>query len=349
MSKQTPSTTALKTPLPATLLELRFEAARRLGCEVVPLDPDTGYLNEIRRGKTRRVLVGGLSSLNDAVAARLVGDKFHALTVLKSRGIRVPASVRCLKPDHFRNNDYAHLSGFGPGLSFAEQHGFPLVVKPNFGSRGLDIASVQNERELKEAIEQVWKRDYLAVVQERVVGFDLRIDFLDDQYLFGYTRSPVRLSGDGRSTLRELFTGEDSRFDGPSFEEHLMNDDIWQREAGHQGLTLDTVLPKGELLDFDTPILNLNRLCVGRRLEQLAEPWARLGIAIGRIFSMRHFGIDLKIQSLDQDPAQATVIEVNSSPSLSHMSRMGHLEAALQAEMRIVEAILEATPPALDL
>ncbi len=334
--------------LPATLLELRFEAARRLGCEVTPLDPETGYLNEIRRGTTRRVLVGGLSPLNDAVAARLVGDKFHALTVLRSRGIRTPDSVRCLKPAYFRSNEYEHLSGLTPGLRFAERHGYPLVVKPNFGSRGIDIACVQTEQELVEAIELIWKRDYLAIVQERAVGFDLRIDFLDDQYLFGYTRSPVRLDGDGRSTLRELFRNEDSRFEGSSFEAHLEHDAIWQREAARRGLTLDTILPADDKVDFDTPILNLNRLCVGRRLEKLAAPWAQLGIAIGRIFSMRHFGIDLKIQSMDQDPAQATVIEVNSSPSLSHMSRMGHLEAALAAEMRIVEAILESTPPALD-
>ena len=330
---------------PATLLQLRFNAAQAIGCDVTCLDPETGYLNEIRRGDVRRVLVGGLSPLNDAVAARIVGDKSHTLRVLKSRGIRTPESVRCLKPNHFRNpDDYAAMTGLEPARRFAAEHGFPLIVKPNFGSRGLDIACVSNEQELIEAIEQVWKRDFLALVQEVIAGFDLRIDFLDGEYLFGYTRSPVRLEGDGVSTVRELMESVDSRFSGEDFEAHLADDPIWQREASSAALTLDTVPDEGQVISFETPVLNLNRLCFGRRLVELPEPWQRLGLHIGRIFSLRHFGIDLKIRALDEAPAHATVIEVNSSPSLSHMARMGHLDAAMDAEKRIVEAILQSTP-----
>lgn len=328
---------------PSTMLQLRFEAARRLGCEVVSLDPETGYLNELRKGPVRRVLVGGLSPLNDAVAGRLAGDKSHSLTVLKSRGFRIPAYARCLKPGHFRNtSDYEALTGVEPGRRFAAEHGFPLVVKPNFGSRGLNIAVVQSEDEMIDALEQIWRRDYLALVQEVAPGFDLRIDFLDGEYLFGYTRAPVRIVGDGRSTLRELLHQADSRFNGSAFEAHLQSDDIWQRETSSDHLDLDSVLEPSQHLNFETPILNLNRLCVGRRVVDLPEPWRELGLEIGRIFSLRHLGIDLKIHDMSQDPSEATVIEVNSSPSLSHMSRMGHFDAALAAEQRIVQAILDS-------
>ena len=330
-----------------TLLQLRMRAARELGCEVTALDPETGYLNEIRKGDIRRILVGGLSPLNDAVAARIVGDKSHTLNALKHRGFRTPATVRCLKPDHFRNDDYQNMTGTAPAQAFAKDREFPLVVKPNFGSRGLDIACVQNLDEMNEAVEQVWKRDYLALVQEAIPGFDLRIDFLDGEYLFGYTRFPVKVVGDGQRSVRQLLEDLDSRFQGPSFESHLLDDAIWQREIRRTGLDLDAIPEDGQVLDFETPILNLNRLCIGQRLVELSESWTRFGLQIGRVFSLRHFGIDLKIQDLDQDPAEATVIEVNSSPSLAHMSRMGHFDAALAAERKIVTAILEATPPTL--
>lgn len=333
---------------PLTMVKLRMQAARALGCRVTELDPETGYLNEIAKDDVRRVLVGGLSPLNDAVAARIVGDKFHTLNVLGKRGFRVPQTVRCLKPGHFRNDDYAAMTGLDPALSFADQHPWPLIVKPNFGSRGLDIACVHSRQELVEAIEQVWRRDYLALVQVAASGFDLRIDFLDDQYLFGYTRNPVRLEGDGQSSVRQLMKATDSRFRGEGFEQRLQDDDIWRRETESTNLDLDSIPPAGQVVDFATPILNLNRLCVGRRQETLSEPWQKLGVRIGRVFSLRHFGIDLKIESMDQDPTEATVIEVNSSPSLAHMSRMGHFEAALAAEKQIVGAILDATPPSLD-
>lgn len=333
---------------PLTMVKLRLQAARTLGCQITELDPETGYLNEISKGNTRRVLVGGLSPLNDAAAARIVGDKFHTLNVLKRRGFNTPRTARCLKPDHFRNGDYPGMTGLDPALQFAETCQWPLIVKPNFGSRGRDIACVHNAKELVEAVEQVWRRDYLALVQEAVPGFDLRIDFLDDEYLFGYTRNPVRLTGDGRRTVRELMSAADSRFHGESFEARLQNDEIWRRESGADGLHLGSIPEEGKVVDFATPILNLNRLCVGRRQETISEAWQRFGVRIGRTFSLRHFGIDLKIDDLNQDANRATVIEVNSSPSLAHMSRMGHFEAALAAETKVVRAILDATPPSLD-
>ena len=328
---------------PLTLLKLRLQAARELGCEVEELDTETGYLNEIRRGDVRRVLVGGLSPLNDAVASRLVGDKFHTLNVLRRRGFKTPDTTRCLKPGHFRN-EYESMTGHGPASAFAEANGYPVIVKPNSGSRGLDITCAGSEAEMRDAVDTVWKRDYLALVQEAIAGFDLRIDFLDGEYLFGYTRHPVKIVGDGHTPLRGLLAATDSRFQGASFESHLEDDPIWQTEARRRGLGLGTVLQADQVLDFDTPILNLNRLCFGRRLVELPEPWTRFGLSIGEVFALRHFGIDLKITSLDQDPADATVIEVNSSPSLAHMSRMGHFEAALDAERRIVAKILESTP-----
>lgn len=341
-STDSPEETSTVEPL--TLLKLRLRAARELGCEVEELDPETGYLNEIRRGDVRRVLVGGLSPLNDAVASRLVGDKFHTLNVLRRRGFNTPTTARCLKPGHFRN-EYESMTGIEPGSAFAAEHGFPLVVKPNSGSRGLDIACVESEEELRAAVDQVWKRDYLALVQTVASGFDLRIDFLDGDYLFGYTRRPVAVEGDGTSTVRDLLRSVDSRFQGPTFEGHLEGDPIWQREARARGLDLDAVPDAGQILDFDTPILNLNRLCFGTRVVDLPRPWHDFGLRIGEVFSLRHFGIDLKIQAMDQNPADATVIEINSSPSLAHMSRMGHFEAALDAERRIVTKILELTPP----
>lgn len=325
-----------------SFLDLRFEAARRLGCEVVRLDPATGYLNELRRGPTRRLLLGGLSPLNDAVAARIVGDKAHTLRALESRGFRVPRTVRCLKPGHFGSGDYAELEGLDPARRLAEAVGYPLVVKPNFGSRGIGISTVENEDQLQSAIESIWQRDYLALAQSPAAGFDLRIDFLDGEFLFGYTRQPVRLLGDGRRSVRELLADLDVRFTGDGFERHLAKDPIWQQTvAGRSGLGLDSIPAEGERLDFETPILNLNRLCVAERLETLDPAWHEAGLEIGRCFSLRHFGIDLKIQSLDQDPSEAVVIEVNSSPSLLHMARTGHFEAALEAETRLLAKVLD--------
>lgn len=326
----------------ATLLQLRLEAARRLGCTVVPLDPETGFLYRLEKDGKSRLLHGGLSPLNDAVAARIASDKHHTGLVLLSAGFRSPETVRCLRPGHFRSSEFDSLLGFEPADRFAEQHALPLIVKPNRGSRGVDISLVDDEHALHAAIEQVWKRDYLALVQVPIPGIDLRIDLLDGDFLFGYLRRPLALEGDGESTLRELFARADQRYAGEVFERSLAADELWRERAR----PLETVLEKGVRLVFETPILNLNRLCLGERLEVLPAVWLDYCRRIARLFNLRHIGIDLKIAGLDdplaQDPADATVIEVNASPSLAQMSKMGFAEEALEAETRVVQATLDA-------
>jgi hypothetical protein len=55
---------------------------------------------------------------------------------------------------------------------------------------------------------------------------------------------------------------------------------------------------------------------------------------------LRHFGVDFKVERFADGPEEATVLEVNASPSLAQMAEMGYREAAVEAEIRVVEAIL---------
>jgi cyanophycin synthetase len=316
------------------MMELRGEAARRLGCDLECLDPETGYLHEIRRGESRRLLLGGTSPLNDALASRLAEDKFHTTLLVRRDGLRAPIGVRCLKPGAFPLEEFASHRGKAAAEDFAAECGWPLVVKPNRGSRGRGIRLVENAEAMDEAIREVWADDYLALVQAPVRGMDVRLDLLDGEYLMGYTRRGVVLEGDGRSTVAQLLAASDPRFTGELFWRGLADDPL------ARGLDAAAVPAAGEVLDLRTPILNLNRLC---HAEYLPDPPAglldvarRAGDALG----LRHCGVDLKVVGLDAPADEAVVIEVNASPSLVHIARLGHREEAVAAEMRVVEAIL---------
>ncbi len=316
------------------MIELRREAARRLGCELVSLDPETGYLYELRSGERRQLLLGGFSPLNNALAARIAEDKFHTGLVLGRAGLRVPSTVRCLRPGAFPEEDFSSHTGLAPAERFAAEHGFPLIVKPNRGARGRDIALVANLDELQAAVEQVWRLDYLALVQTPVPGMDVRLDLLDGEYLFGYTRRGVVLLGDGERSVRELLARSDPRFAGEGFEQGFAADPL------ARDVDLDAVPAKGTELDFRSPILNLNRLCHGEVLRHPPEGLLELARRAGREIALRHFGVDLKVADLDAPAEDAVVLEVNASPSLVHMARLGHREEAIAAEIRVVEAIL---------
>jgi glutathione synthase/RimK-type ligase-like ATP-grasp enzyme len=172
------------------VVELVTEAAALLGLSVQSLDGEFGHLFELSDGHRSKTLLGGRSPLNDAVAARIAEDKYYTGLLLQRSGFRVPACVRCLKPGHFVLEDYGDRLGTAAAGPFASRHGFPLVVKPNRLSHGRQVQVVQNAGEMKDAIHQVWKFDYLALVQTAHRGIDVRLDFLDGKFLVGYTRRP---------------------------------------------------------------------------------------------------------------------------------------------------------------
>lgn len=322
--------------------QLRAEAVRRLGFEIENLDPESGYLWEVRKGDQKRILMGAFSPHNSAIAARLAEDKFHTATLVRRLGYRVPDVARCLRPGRFEQEDFHQHLGIEPAHAFAAKHGFPLVVKPNRGARGRHVQVVDNTEAMVAAIERVWTYDYLALVQEVAHGIDVRLDYLGDDFLFGYLRRPVSLQGDGRSSLRQLLTAADRRFTGDAFWQQLQEDPIWVEGCRRQGVHLDSIVGQGQTLRFDTVVLNLNRLCLAEIVRTCPEDWLRAGLEIGHALGLRHFGIDFKAPSFEGGLGEATVLEVNASPSLVQMSRRGFYEEALAAETRIVEGLFDA-------
>lgn len=327
-------------PTPIASSRMRQEAARRLGIEIESLDPSTGYLLELRRGGRRRVLVHGLSPLNDAGASRLAGDKYYTSLVLQRAGFPVPRSTRCLQPGTYPLSDFAEYTGLETARAFAIQEGYPVVVKPNRGSRGRGVAVAADEEELEAAVREVWQGDPMALVLELIPGTDRRLDFLDGEFLYGYDRQPVVLEGDGRSTLRELLASWDRRFTGDDFERRLLQDPLWRRSVVRLGFGLDTPLEKGRRIELSGDILNLNRFCVARYLPDPPQEWIDLGLRIGAALHLRHFGIDFRRRTLDEAAAEAVVLEVNASPSLGQSYEMGYVEETVAAEMRVLEALM---------
>lgn len=163
-------------------------AAGRLGWTVEIIDDEYGYLVEVRNGSRRRVLMGGCSPLNDALAARLCEDKHYTTVLLSRAGIPVPRTARCVSPMHYGDAAVNRRAGAEPGLRFVHEHGLPVVVKPNALSHGRGVTVVRDAAALPAAIEATWRLDAIALVQTYVHGQDARLDYLDGAYLAGYGR-----------------------------------------------------------------------------------------------------------------------------------------------------------------
>ncbi len=331
-------------------LRLRLEAALATSCRVDPLDPETGYLFTVSRNEKRLVLLGGLSPLNDAVATAIASDKFHCATVLSDAGFRVPRHTRCLRPGRFSDEDFATHAGLVSVRSFVESVGFPVIAKPGHGARGRDVVAVYDMPTLETAIATIWRHDHLAVIEETARGIDLRVDMLEDKCLIAYLRHPLTIVGDGERTAGELITASRSTQDGADKQRFDRDplDPAVERILETNAYTATDVLPEGERLELDDPVLNLNRLATARVVSPLPTPWLDLARRIRRALNLRHLGIDLKIEKLESEPSMATIIEVNASPSMEQIALRGHYEDVLAGEIAVVEAMLASAPRLVD-
>jgi glutathione synthase/RimK-type ligase-like ATP-grasp enzyme len=327
-------------------LDLRLRVAESLGVRCTCLDPETGGLWRLERGDRSLILAGGTSSLNDAAAARLAVDKFHTAAVLRAAGLRVPDTVRCLRSDaHPSQHDrFANQRGLEPALAFADTRGYPLIVKPNRGARGRCVNRVDDRRTLLRSIEQVWAIDELALIQPALPGLDLRIDLLDGDLLLAYLRRPLRLIGDGRSTVLELLAALDGRAHDERFLTKLRAEPLWGQTLAAAGFAEHSVIATGVEITFPSTVLNLNRCCTAEVFEALPEPWMDLGRRVASALRLRHCGVDLRVPiSIDPitgDPAEATVLEVNGSPSIMQIHELGAATLAEAAERRVLETML---------
>lgn len=322
-----------------TATQLCLEAAKRLGLEASVLDPEYGYLFELRKGERRQAMLGGRSPLNDAVAARLAEDKHYTGMLLERADLRTPRTTRCLSREHPSMTSYRDRAGMTPGVAFAKELGYPVVVKPNRLSHGRGVTLADDEGTLRRAVRAAWQLDAIALVQERIDGRDFRLDFLDGRFLVGYERRPIEVRGDGKRSLGQLLAARDPRFADAERLRRLTRDRRFRQTVERRGWTMTSVPPEGAALSFDGPIQNLNGASTARIVERIPEGLRQVCARAGEAVGLRHFGVDLKLEGLEADPARAAFIEINASPLLSQMYLLGHKEQALHAQMQVLSAL----------
>ena len=335
---------------PVRALDLRLRAAVRLGWRVDCIDPETGWLWRLRRGDRTQHLIGMISPLNDAVATRLASDKFYTARVLAEAGFLVPEGVRALDPRQFApapgdGDPFAEHRGLAAAQALARRAGYPLVVKPNRGSCGRQVVVVEDGQQLGAAVEAIWASEPLAVIERPLAGIDLRMDLLDGELLLAYLRRPLRLRGDGRSTVLELLHAADRRAGRARFVAQLSAEPLWRETLAAAELGEHDRLPAGHTLEFPATILNLNRCCSAEVFAELPAPWVAFAGRVASCLGLRHCGIDLRVAADDEplaaDPVASTIIEVNASPLVRQVAELGELALAEAAEERVVAALGE--------
>lgn len=276
--------------------------ARRRGVGVEVLDAEDGYL-ALELDGTRILTRGALSERTHAVAMSLCANKRLTRKVLSRAGLRVALG----RVATFDDADDAFLAEVGE-----------LVVKPVDGEQGWGVTvGVRSGEGLARAREVARRVDAEVLLEQRCHGEELRVVVIDHRVVAASVRKPPAVTGDGRSSLRELVERRSAqRAAETDGESHIPMDDHLADTIEEAGDTLEDVLPDGRTL----VVRHAANLHAGGTLEDVTatlDPHlAEVCVTASRVLDIPVVGIDLIVPG--GAPAEYVIVEANERPGLAN-------------------------------
>ncbi|MBI2623269.1 MAG: cyanophycin synthetase [Candidatus Liptonbacteria bacterium] len=307
--------------------------APQIGARVV-LEPEWNIVGQIlfKNGRKRYFRYSSLD-LNPLGASDIAKDKDYANFFMRRMGYPV------IPGKAFFSHDWCKAIGSRRGIDAAYRYartlGFPVVVKPNSGSQGTNVAFAHTRAEFFRAMRASFAGDRVALVQRPVKGTDYRVVVLDGRVISAYERIPLHVVGDGRRTIRQLLKEKQRRFVAASRDTRLkFGDPRIALKLRRQGLTLRSVPPEGAriyLLD------NANLSTGGDSVDVTKDvhpAFRRIAVRLTKDMGLRLCGVDIMVKgSITEKPGEYWVLEVNAAPGLDHYVATG------RAQEKIVEKL----------
>lgn len=298
------------------------KVATQMGAVVI-MEPEYELVGHItfKNGK-KSVFSNTRLNINGFGSAHLASDKGYCNYFLKQLGYQVTEGKTffndkmCAKIPNPRN--------IHDGWNYAQELGFPVIVKPLNLSLGVLVAKVYDKSEYYQVAEKILQTQSGLIVERFYSGNDFRILAFDHEVIAAYQRIPLSVTGDNKSTILQLLqqkreelikTGEKILIDLEDFRIH--------QKLYRQNLAFDSILPENKsvyLLD----IANLSTGGSSRDFTDSIHPdFQQLAINITQDLGLRLAGVDIITTDITKPPEDYTVIEVNSAPGLAHYASLG--------------------------
>ena len=325
--------------------------------DVRPLGPNgtKGYLLE------KRALARGLSTTRYSKSAFVASDGVHPSVSFKwsrspvssaaaisvcthkeaTRLMLEEAGVPTPRGRTFRNGD------FDSARAFVELIGFPVVVKPSMGIRGIGVvAGIENHQQLSDAFALMGDSTFGGqdfIVEKHVNGRDHRILVVGGEVVAAIQRKPASLIGDGKSTVAELLIHRNAA--------RRNNPHLWTRPAkvdgtmlhhmAKLGLTLESVLPDGkEIMLSNTANISqgADSIDVFDRLHPSIVKACEQAVAA--IPGMQYCGVDFLLE----DPAKAIEVQDAAIIELNAHAAIGNCEYPMFGQGRqVAQKLMDLT------
>lgn len=313
------------------LAKMLQKIAPRIGAKVF-IEPEWGIVSQItfKNGKKRYGRYNCLD-LNSLGASEIATDKGYANFFMKRMGYPT------IEGRTFYSDAWANAIGskdtIDKAFKYGKALGFPFITKPNSGSQGSEVTKIYNKTEFYLAMKRIFKKDKIALVEKYIQGRDYRVVVLDKDVISAYERIPLNVTGDGKSTIKNLIMKKQISFSKIKRDIKIDNKStIIKNKLKRQGYTLASVLPKSEtiyLLD------NANLSSGGDSIDvtnKIHNEFKKIAISLTGDMGLRLCGVDLMVEGdIKEKPNKYFIIEVNAAPGLDHYVTTG------LAQKKIVE------------
>ncbi len=282
-----------------------------------------GWIIQIRMNNKNNYVFGYRFPHNGDTTSRLCDDKAATSEVLSNHNI--PCVTHKLIHNYM---DFSQKEGNWKRLiTFFEDQGQDIVVKPNNASGGSGIVRARSYPELEIAVHRLFEKNRtFSISPYYEIESEYRLVYLNGEIRLLYRKNIPKIIGDGKKNVFELVT-EINEVVSTSIHKHL----------NEVGVNLNDVLEEGQTVELGwkhnlgggaIADLNIDDKLIENNLKELA-------VKVAKILSLKFASIDI-IQTSNQE---LKVIEVNSGVMLVNFSAISNKHFKIANEI-YKEAIL---------
>ncbi len=149
-------------------------------------------------GRESHLFIANNSGLNDEAVRKICGDKFYTYLLLRDE-VNQPSTFSFIDPG--AEDIYEDYGNFDSNKEIIdkiqENHGFPILVKANSLSRGINIFKCNNYEQVASAVENIFNKnsknyDHVLVSQDYIYSQkEYRVLVYDQKIMFMYQKDNI--------------------------------------------------------------------------------------------------------------------------------------------------------------
>ncbi len=290
-------------------------------------------LVQLGYGINQKRIQATIASTTSSIAVDIACDKENTKNLLEAAEVPVPRGRIIYDEEDLK----AAISKIG----------YPMVLKPVNGNHGRGATTNILDWESALLAFDIAKKISRAIICEKfITGFDFRLLVINYKFICAARRTPACVTGDGKHTIQQLIdiVNQDPRrgFGHEKVLTSIKVDAVTEKILIDKEFTLETILPKGELLLLK-PTANLSTGGTSTDVTEFVHPNnIFLAERIAKIIGLDICGIDIMAPDLSAPVEEngGAILEVNAAPGF----RM-HIEPSEGLARNVAEPVIDMLYP----